>query len=108
MASCRFTIDRKDKGANRIAFSFVKEELYWQSTVLMKWVVYGIDAGAATYSIDENEEITLNEFFEIMLKSWVKESAVPIQYCGKNANTKDRYDILEKNLIKNKELYFNE
>lgn len=22
---------------------------------------------------------------------------VPIQYCGQNANTKDRYDILEKN-----------
>ena len=38
---------------------------------------YGIDAGAATYSIDENKEITLNEFFEIMLKSWVKESAYP-------------------------------
>ena len=32
----------------------------------------------------------------------------PIQYCGKNANTKDRYDILEKNLIKNKEVYCNE
>ena len=147
---------------------------------------YGIDAGAAIYSIDENEEITLNEFFEIMLKSWVKESAypsaqkdpqfnlandptygqcavtamlvnkffggdirkihvsgggthyfnvingqifdltrdqfdlynipvdystginVPLQYCGKNANTKARYDILEKNLIKNKEVYCNE
>lgn len=38
---------------------------------------YGMDAGSATYSIDENEEITLNEFFEIMLKSWVKESAYP-------------------------------
>ena len=25
---------------------------------------------------------------------------VPIQYCGKNANTRDRYDILEKILIK--------
>lgn len=129
-------------------------------------------------------EITLNDFFEIMLKSWVKESAyptaqkdpqfnlandptygqcavtemlvnkffcgdiskihvygggthyfnvingqifdltrdqfdlynipadystgtnVPLQYCGKNVNTKARYDILEKNLIKNKEVYF--
>ena len=25
---------------------------------------------------------------------------VPIKYCGKNANTRDRYDILEKILIK--------
>lgn len=147
---------------------------------------YGINAGDAIYSIDENEEITLNEFFEIMLKSWVKESAypsaqkdpqfnlpndptygqcavtamlvnkffggnirkmrvsgggthyfnvingqvfdltrdqfdlynvpvdyssstnVPIQYCGKNANTRARYDILEKNLIKTKKAYCNE
>lgn len=147
---------------------------------------YGIDAGAAIYSIDKNEEITLNDFFEIMLKSWVKESAypsaqkdpqfnlandptygqcavtamlvnkffggeirkirvsgggthyfnvingqvfdltrdqfdlynlpvdysssinVPIEYCGKNANTKARYDILEKNVIKKKEVYCNE
>lgn len=145
---------------------------------------YGINAGAAIYSIDE--KITLNEFFEIMLKFWVKESAypsaqkapqfnlandptygqcavtamlvnkffggdirkirvsgggthyfnlingqvfdltrdqfdlynipvdystginVPLQYCGKNANTKARYDILEANLIKNKEVYCNE
>ena len=139
---------------------------------------YGINAGTAIHSIDKNEEITLNDFFEIMLKSWVKESAypsaqkdpqfnlendptygqcavtamlvnklfggdirkihvsgggthyfnvingqifdltrdqfdlynlpvdyssstnVPIQYCGENANTKARYDILEKNLVK--------
>lgn len=31
---------------------------------------------------------------------------VPIQYCGKNANTRARYDILEKIFIKNKEVYF--
>lgn len=147
---------------------------------------YGINEGTAIHSIDKNEEITLNEFFETMLKSWVKESAypsaqkdpqfnlendptygqcavtamlvnklfgggirkihvsgggthyfnvingqifdltrdqfdlydlpidyssstnVPTQYCGKNANTRARYDILEKNLIKNKEVYCNE
>ena len=139
---------------------------------------YGVNAGNAIYSIDENERLTLNEFFEIMLKSWVKESAypstqkdpqfnlsndptygqcavtamlvnkffggeirkirvsgggthyfnvingqvfdltrdqfdlynipvdystginVPLQYCGKNANTRDRYNILKKNVIK--------
>lgn len=33
---------------------------------------YRIDSGAIIYSIDKNEEITLNEFFEMMLKSWVK------------------------------------
>lgn len=143
---------------------------------------YGIDAGAIIYSIDKNEEITLNEFFEIMLKTWVKEYAypsaqhdlqfnlandptygqcavtamlvnkffggeirkirvsdggthyfnvingqvfdltrdqfdlynlpvdyslsinVPIEYCEKNANTKARYDILEKNVLKNTEV----
>ena len=139
---------------------------------------YGINAGAAIYSIEENYKITLNEIFEIMLKSWVKESAypstqkdpqfnlandptygqcavtamlvnkffggeirkirvsgggthyfnvingqvfdltrdqfdlynipvdystginVPLQYCGKNANTRDRYNILKKNVLK--------
>lgn len=32
-------VDRKNKGASEIAFSFVKEELFWQITVLMTWVV---------------------------------------------------------------------
>lgn len=29
---------------------------------------------------------------------------VHIEYCGKNANTKARYDILEKNVLKNTEV----
>lgn len=26
---------------------------------------------------------------------------VPLQYCGKNPNTRARYDVLEKNVLKN-------
>ena len=26
---------------------------------------------------------------------------VPLQYCGKNPNTRARYDVLEKNVFKN-------
>ncbi len=139
---------------------------------------YGVEKGSSIYSNNKNEGITLDEFFELLLKSWVKESAypsaqndpqfnlandptygqcaitamfvnklfggeirkirvsgngthyfnvingqiidltrdqfdlyniplnystgvnVPLEYCGKNPDTKARYDILKKNVQK--------
>lgn len=140
---------------------------------------YGAEHGATIETVGLDNEFTLDEFFGILLRSWVKESAypssqkdpeyclendptygqcavtamlvnkffggeirkirvsgggthyfnvidgeifdltrdqfdlyripvdytsgvnMPLQYCGKNANTKARYDILEKNVMEN-------
>ncbi len=140
---------------------------------------YGANIGESIFSTSSERKITLDDFFEILLHSWVKESAypsaqtdpeyclendptygqcaitamavqkefggsihkirvngggthyfnkingqivdltrdqfdlynipvsylhyedVPLEYCGKNADTHKRYEILEKNILKN-------